>query len=139
MDEDWWCPTELFLDPDALGYGGYVVLVDVDDNTARTHANSSRTIPKAFDQMYAENAIWVERVPYKLRHAMENLGPDKKDQHPKDGTYRLHYQVSAVLKMLQSLHQKLDVTNGNCSWCANEIHDFFFVGWCENEGWERQA
>jgi hypothetical protein len=93
MDNSWWCPTELFLDADMLKNEGGVVLVQPDDDSIERGRNRV-VVDDAFDQTYAENAVWVERLPYQMRRL---IGPDH--AHPVNSTFQLHYQVCFKLSL----------------------------------------
>jgi hypothetical protein len=93
MDDAWWCPTDLFLDPEILKFAGGVILVQPDDDSIEV-GRKTVVIEHAFDRMYAENAVWVERLPYQMRRL---IGPNH--EHPANSTFQLHYQVGVYLIM----------------------------------------
>jgi len=103
LDENWWCPTELFLDADMLKFGADVLLVLPDDESLQAGL-SSIVVPNAFDRMYADDAVWVERLPYQIRQL---IGPDH--VHPPsegNGTVALHYQKFDLGCELSYNHQR---------------------------------
>ena len=120
LDESWWCPTEMFLDPDVLKFGAGVLLVHPDDESIEAGLSSS-VVPDAFDRMYAENAVWVERLPYQIRHLVkaDHVHPPSEG----NGSVALHYQRFDLGCELSYNHQRTFVWGDEPE--KVEVHGFW--------------
>ena len=68
-DDDYWCPLDMFFDPRALNRAGGVILDD-EEVEAMAAQPSATIIKRAFERIYDPTALWLDKIPYRVRHEL---------------------------------------------------------------------
>ena len=91
MDDDWWCPTSLFLNGEALDADAKFTS-NKDEETHDDSKTDTHHIKQAFDSMYKDDAVWVERLPFQIRQRLtvDNI-------FPASASIRPNYQVEIIV------------------------------------------